>query len=397
MYSLILGRPKLYSMKYLYFFSFILLASSCNHTKYVEFTGTMPGINNGAFVIKDAQGGVIVSENIFDGKFHTKNILQKPGYYNLFITGDIEKDYKKHVYDVYLEGGAYTISAKGDKLYLYPTIKTTSKIQNELSEYYTAAAEKTHEADVAVQNLYGLMYDKNSPAAVSGNSDDQQAQLDAAQEKLAKTQAIALENFIDKNPQNEVAAHILSQIDYKKDAPSYYAVYQKFSDAQKKTEDGKNEGEDLKDLIKLAPGAAAPQLAGKTPDGKTFNPKTIDKKVILVEFWRADIAVSRYNHKMLLNGYYSPLKNKNFTLVSVSLDTKRDVWTGAIKEDKMTWTQLSDLQGDASPNMASWEVSTIPTYDLVDKNWHFIKRDVEFNKITTEVAKYLKTAVNSQQ
>src|SRR5580704_5269044 len=120
-------------MKYIYFFAFILLASSCNRTKFVEFTGTMPGINNGAFVIKDAQGNIIVSENIFDVKFHTKNILQKPGYYDLFITGDIEKDYKKHVYDVYLEGGTYTISAEADKLYLYPTIKTDSKTQNELS------------------------------------------------------------------------------------------------------------------------------------------------------------------------------------------------------------------------------------------------------------------------
>ena len=52
----------------------------------------MPGINNGAFVIKDAQGNIIVSEIISDGKFHTKNILQKPGYYDLFITGDIEKE-----------------------------------------------------------------------------------------------------------------------------------------------------------------------------------------------------------------------------------------------------------------------------------------------------------------
>jgi hypothetical protein len=377
-------------MKYLYFFSFLLLVSSCNRTKFVEFTGTMPGVNTGAFVIKDAQGGIIVSENVFDGKFHTKNILQKPGYYNLFITGDIEKDYKKHVYDVYLEGGVYTISAEGDKLYLYPTIKTTSKIQNELSDYYTEAAEKTHEADAVVQNLYSLLYDKNSPAAVSGNTGDLHGQLDQAQETFAKTQAVVLGDFVSRNPQNDVAAHILAQIDYKKDPISYYAVYQKFSDAQKNTDDGKNEADDLKELIKLAPGALAPALTGKTPDGKPFDPKTISKKVILVEFWRADVEASRYNHKQLLDGYFSPLKNKDFTVVSFSLDTKPDVWAAALKEDKMTWAQLSDLKGEASPNMTNWAVSTIPTYDLLDGSWHFIKRDIDFNKIPTEVAKYLK-------
>jgi hypothetical protein len=385
-------------MKYLYFFAFIILASSCNRAKFVEFTGTMPGINNGAFVIKDAQGNIIVSENIFDGKFHTKNILQKPGYYDLFITGDIEKDYKKHVYDVYLEGGTYTINAEADKLYLYPTIKTDSKTQNELSEYYTAAAEKTHEADATVQNLTNLMYDKNSPAAIAGTTADLQKQLDQAQETFAKTQAVALGDFVSKNPQNDVAAHILSQIDYKKDPASYYVVFQKFSSAQQNTVDGKNEGDDLKELVKLAPGAATPQLAGKMPDGKPFDPKSINKKVILVEFWRSDVEASRSNHKMLVNGYYSPIKNKDFTVVSVSLDTKADVWAKAVKEDGLTWIQVSDLKGQTSPNMTSWAVNTIPTYDLVDGNWHFIKRDVDFGKIGEEVNKYLKIKVaNSQQ
>lgn len=385
-------------MKYLYFFAFILLASSCNRTKFVEFTGTMPGIDNGAFVIKDAQGNIIVSETIFDGKFHTKNILQKPGYYDLFITGDIEKDYKKHVYDVYLEGGAYTISAEADKLYLYPTIKTESKTQNELSEYYTEAAEKTHAADITVQNLTSLMYDKNSPMVISGNTADLQKQLDQAQETFAKTQAVVLGDFVTKNPQNDVAAHILSEIDYKKEPVSYYKVFQKFSKAQQNTDDGKNEGDDLRELVKLAPGADAPLLTGKTSDGKPFDPKTINKKVILVEFWRSDVEASRANHKMLVNGYYSPIKNKDFTVVSVSLDTKPDVWAAAVKEDGMTWTQVNDLKGQTSPNMANWAVNTIPTYDLVDGSWHFIKRDVDFDKIGQEVNKYLGIKVaNSQQ
>jgi len=384
-------------MKYLYFFAFIILLNSCNRTKFVEFTGTTPGINNGAFVIKDAQGAIIASESIFDGKFHSKNLLPKPGYYDMYITADIEKDYKKHVYDVYLESGNYTIEAEGDKLYLYPTIKTDSKIQNELSGYYTVAAEKTHEANATLQNLVSLMYDKNSPAAVSGNTGDLQAQFDKAQEAFDKTQAVALGDFVAKNPQNDVAAHILSEIDYKKDPANYYAVYQKFSDTQKKTADGKNEGDDLKELAKLAPGALAPKLTGKTPDGKLFDPKTINKKIILVEFWRADVEVSRINHKELSNGYFSPIKNKNFTVVSVSLDTKPDAWAAALKKDNMSWTQLSDLKGEASPNMTNWAVSTIPTYDLIDGNWHFIKRDVDFDKIPTEVAKYLHTAVNALQ
>jgi peroxiredoxin len=384
-------------MKYLYLLAIATLISSCNRTKFVEFTGDLNGVDNGAFVIKDADGNILMSENVLGGKFQSKKLLPKAGYYNLFITASIEKDYKKYVYDVYLEEGNYTVKADADKLYLYPTITSTSKKQNELSEYYTPVSEKTHAADVALKNLQGLLSDKDSPAAVSGNGDAMQAQIDQAQQDFDKIQPAALNDFATKNPQNEVAAHILSQIDYKKDPASYYAAYQKFSDAQKKTTDGKSEGDDLGELVKMAPGAPAPALAGTTPDGKAFNPKSINKKIILVEFWRSDVAASRANHKQLTDGYFSPIKNKNFTVVSVSLDTKKDAWTAALKEDNMTWTQLSDLKGDASANMSNWMISAIPTYDLVDGNWHFIKRDVDFSKVATEVAKYLHTAVNATQ
>ena len=48
--------------------------------------------------------------------------------------------------------------------------------------------------------------------------------------------------------------------------------------------------------------------------------------------------------------------------------------------------------------MTNWAVNTIPTYDLVDGNWHFIKRDVDFQKIGQEVNKYLGIKVaNSQE
>ena len=55
---------------------------------------------------------------------------------------------------------------------------------------------------------------------------------------------------------------------------------------KRKTPEGTEEGDKLGDLVKLMAGATAPPLAGKTLDGKTFDPKSLNKKVILVEFWR---------------------------------------------------------------------------------------------------------------
>jgi peroxiredoxin len=379
-------------MKYLYFFAFFILISSCNRTKYVEFDGTISGINNGAIVIKDQQGTQLLSVLIADGKFHTKNVLQKPGFYDLFIVPDLEKDYKKKLYEVYLEGGNYTITADKDKLYLYPTIKSDSKIQNELSDYYTAATANAHAVTTQSDSLSDMLYDKNSPVVVG--SDEYfslQKQLKLVTASLSTVQAKSLADYVNKNPQNDIEAFVMAQLDYKKNPEAYNVIYQKFTTEQKNTDNGKAEADDLNQLMKLAEGAPAPKISGKTLDGKPFDKSSVsDKKVILVEFWQANSDVSKLNHVKLLNAYSDLLANKNFTIISVSMDTKRDEWINAIQQQKLPWIQVSDLQGQTSPNMLDWAVSTIPTYDLVDGNWHIIKRDVDFNDLYDEVSKSLK-------
>jgi len=378
-------------MKYTYLLLFCpLLFTACTKVRYVQFIGDMPGITNGIFEIKDKARTSLCSAGIFNEKFDVKKILQQPGYYDLYLTEDESKDYKKHVYDVYLEEGAYTINAKAGNLYQYPNIKSTSVIQNQLSDYYTLADEKMHAAQVEVDTLNHVLYGKNGPVVNSDAYSKMQNALDDAMKALDNIEAKAFEEYVNTHPQNQVEAHILSEIDYKKDPEDYYRIFQKFTADQKNSSDGRDEGDDLKQLAALNPGALAPKLLGKTPEGKVFDPKTVNKKVIIVEFWRSDNQVSNNNHQDLLNEFDSPLKNKDVTMVSVSLDTKPDVWATAVKDLKTSWTQISDLKGEDSPNMTNWGASTIPTYDLVDGNWHFIKRDVDFNQLGLEIADYLK-------
>jgi hypothetical protein len=367
-------------MKSYHIFLFALLFTGCTKVGFIEFKGTMPGISSGVFVIKNLDKSSLYSEFITGEKLYLKKTLQNPGYYSMQIAKDVFHDNRRVGYDVYLEPGTYTIKAEAENLYKYPTIVTTSKIQNELSAYYTVATAKSHEVEDEVDSLYNLVYGRNAPPIKSKAYDALLKQLNDANTKRDNILSTVLSDFVDKNPQNEVAAHILAQIDYKKDPVSYYHIYQKFTDAQKNSPEGKAENDDLSLLVKLAPGAATPALTGKTLDGKSFDPKTVNKKVILVEFWRSDSELSRQNHANLL-ATSSLMQNKDFTVVSVSLDAKQDTWANAVKEDKLTWTQINDLKGDVSPNMLNWGVGSIPTYDLVDENWHFIKRDISFDDI----------------
>jgi len=376
-------------MKYYHIFLFALLISGCTKTGYIEFNGTMTGIDNGVFVIKNLDKSSLYSEFITAEKLHLKKTLQTPGYYSMQIAKDVYHDNRRVGYDVYLEPGTYTIKVDANNLYKYPTITTTSKIQNELSAYYTVLNDKAHDAENETDSLFNLVYGNNAPPVSSAKYDALLKKLADAATKRDNIVSAVFADFINQHPQSEVAAHLLAQIDYKKDPATYYNIYQKFTSDQKNTPEGKAEGDDLKMLAKLAPGAVAPALTGKTLDGKDFDPKLVNKKVILVEFWRSDSEVSRNNHKSLLTNS-DLMTNKDFTIISVSADTAHTTWVNAVNEDKLTWPQINDLKGQASPNMQSWGVGTLPTYDLIDGNWHIIKRDIAFDDIDLAIKDQLK-------
>jgi len=379
-------------VKYLYLLVFVLIFSSCGRSKYVEFDGNITGISNGGFVINDPQGNQLISVLISDGKFHAKNLLPRPGFYDMFITPNLTNNHKRKLFEIYLEGGNYTITSDTGKLFLYPTIKSDSKIQNELSDYYAIETAQKHVIKVRGDSISDLLYAKNSHVVVDSKEYiDLKKQFNKATTEIRNIDAKVLTDYIAKNPQNDIEAFVLAQIDYKKAPEKYDSLYKKFTLEQKHTDDGITEGVDLDQLMKLAAGAQAPKISGKTLDGKPFDPKAVSgKKVILVEFWQSDSQVCELNHVKLLNAYSDILNDPKFGVVSISFDTKRDDWVSAIQKQKLSWIQVSDLQGQNSLNMIDWAVSIIPTYDLVDGNWHIIKRNIDFNNIVDEVKTAMK-------
>jgi peroxiredoxin len=379
-------------MKYLYLLVFVLIFCSCRRTKYVKFDGNITGINNGILVISDPQGNQLISALISDGKFQAQNLLPRPGFYDMFITPELNKNHKRKLFEIYLEGGNYTITSDTGKIFLYPSIKSDSKIQNELSDYYAIETAQKHVIKAHADSIGDLLYASNSHVVVySKKYNNLKTQFDQATTEIRNIDDKVLTDYIAKKPQNDIEAFVLAQIDYKKDPEKYYSIYKKFSPEQKRTDEGITEGADFEQLMKLIAGSPAPKIKGKTLDGKPFDPKAISsKKVILVEFWESDSEICELNHVKLMNAYSDILNDPKFGVVSISLDSKRIDWVSAVQKQKLSWIQVSDLQGQNSLNMTDWAVSVIPTYDLVDGNWHIIKRNIDFKNIVDEVKAAMK-------
>ncbi|WP_214072935.1 TlpA disulfide reductase family protein [Mucilaginibacter sp. dw_454] len=377
-------------MKNICFILLVALFASCKHSQGdITISGTAPGVLYGNLVIKDLAGNTMTRADITSGKFDIKDYIQVPGYYKMQYSFKETKGTTREV-EVYLEEGTYNITIDPKKVNDYPNITSPSQLQTQLTEYNAINDTMRHQARQKVLALNKQMKSIDSTDIKTGDQLETMGKLQS--EELKNNQVDGFEvfkAFQSKYPDNAVAAHIMKSLDYQNDPVAYYNLFQEFSSAAKNSDDGKELENKLSALSKLAPGSPAPEIAGNTPDGKTVNLKALNKKLILLDFWRSSNGSSRDNHQQIITQLLQ-LSDKGFGVVSVSFDTDKDKWQAAIAKDQMNWPQLSDLKGDDSPNGETWGIKSIPAYYLIDGQEKIVARVAEFADVPTAVDDYFR-------
>jgi len=376
-------------MKIIFPICLLLLFCSCKKSLKLEFTGITPGVKNGVFLIKTTEDSTVFGTNIKDGKFELHNLqLKYQGYYLMLIT-NTDSTENRTPFEVYLEPGTYQITTELNKLYRYPQITSPSKIQQQISAYQKLTQQFIDRAF----NESKKQKDELKANGSSLKSEDYKTLVNKSVKsdlKLTNISFLALSDYAKTYPNSDISAHMMAKMNYTDDPAAYYNLFKTFNDAAKNSDDGKELNNKLSHLVKLVPGAVAPAIVGKTPDGKIFDQSKITSGVILVDFWRASNDIGRRNHQTMIDFLKTMNDPKKFTIVSVSIDTKVDWWTSAIAQDNITWPQVCDLKGDDSPNAANWSITKIPTYYLVSKDWKIIDRDIDIQRLDFEVNDYLK-------
>ena len=146
----------------------------------------------------------------------------------------------------------------------------------------------------------------------------------------------------------------------------------------------------LESLKKAEVGNPAPNFSAPTPTGETMSLKNALGKYTIIDFWASWCKPCRMENPNVVK-VYNKYHDKGLNIISVSLDKaeQKDKWIQAIKDDKMDWYHVSNLQFWQDPIARQYNVRSIPATFLLDENGVIIDKDLRGAALEAKIATLL--------
>jgi peroxiredoxin len=380
--------------KLFYVFLGSVILFSCKRESKAQFNvsgkisnGTVKKIYLEESPVGSQQALIVDSFNIAqDGSFRLKATTKEQSLYNLMLDGNMEpaaaviSDVSNVKVNIDVQQKDFTVEG--------------SKASTELKSFMDNSLKKWSELNQLGMQMNGLIQAKASDSLleeINKRGLAVMANLKMQVENFVKTTSspVAAVFAFSKYPQlfsideyESVMNSIAKRFPDHKGVATAKEINDKRIENYRKQEEARRTG---------WVGKQAPEISLPDVEGRPVTLSSFRGKFVLVDFWASWCGPCRKENPNVVSAF-NRFKDKNFTILGVSLDESKSAWINAINKDNLTWTHVSDLK--------RWESVVVPVYGfaetgipfnvLVDPSGKIIAQSLRGDELENKLAEVLK-------
>lgn len=371
----------------LFFFTLTAFAFTSSTGQKVNISGTMHFSKPVQMVYLTFRSGderITDSTKLNNEKFHFTEKISEPTFASLMVRfAPNAEEQRPHIgrTELFIEPGTMNITVK-DSL-------TLAKISGSKSQKAFEALGKLEKPFNEKEEALGMQYRQYYTSKDTAGMKNVEEEFDKiSKEKDEKV----YRQYLTQNPNSPIGLYVLEQYaGYDIDANRVESLFKKLSAATRNLPSGIAFKKRIETAKKTGIGAYAMNFTQNDTLEKPVSLSDFKGKYVLLDFWASWCGPCRAENPNVVKAFNN-YKDKNFTVLSVSLDRpgKKQSWLDAIHKDGLAWTHVSDLKFWDNAVAKEYGIRAIPQNLLLDPSGKIIAKNIRGEELEKKLDEVIK-------